>query len=80
MRPRVQRWGRSLALRIPNSLAAQIGLTENRAVDLSVVDGCLVVQPRCEEPLRLRHLLRGITGVNVHGEWETGRAVGNETW
>ena len=80
MRTRVQKWGNSLALRIPKSFAAEIGLCENLAVDLSVRQGKLVVQPHCEEPLRLDDLLRGVTEENLHGEWDTGPAVGKEVW
>ena len=80
MRTRVQKWGNSLALRIPKSFAVEIGLSENLAVDLCVADGRLVVQPHCEKPLCLADLLSGVTAENVHGEWETGPAVGREVW
>ena len=80
MRTRVQKWGNSLALRIPKSFAAEIGLAENLAVDLSVTEGRLVVQPQCEESFRLEDLLRGVTAENLHGEWETGSALGKEVW
>ena len=80
MRTRVQRWGNSLALRIPKSFATEIGLAENLAVDMSVTDGRLVVQPRAEESFRLEDLLQGITDENLHGQWETGPAIGKEVW
>ena len=80
MKTYVQWWGNSLALRIPKSFAAEIGLAENLAVDMSVAEGRLVVQPQVAESLRLEDLLRGITDVNVHREWETGPAVGKEVW
>jgi antitoxin MazE len=56
MRTRVQKWGNSLALRIPRSFAVEIGLSENLAVDPCVADGRLVVQPQCERPLCLADL------------------------
>jgi antitoxin MazE len=80
VKTRVQKWGNSLALRIPKSFAAEIGLAENLAVDMSIAEGCLVVQPQSEEPLRLADLLSGVTAENRHGEWETGPAVGKEVW
>ncbi len=80
MKTRVQKWGNSLAVRIPKSFAAEIGLAEDLAVDISVSEGRLVVQPQSEEPLRLDDLLRGITAENRHGEWETGPPVGREVW
>ena len=80
MKSRVQKWGNSLALRIPKSFAAEVGLCEDLAVDLSVTEGKLVVQPHSEEPLSLDDLLRGVTKENLHHEWDTGSAVGKEIW
>jgi antitoxin MazE len=80
MRTRVQKWGNSLALRIPKSFAAEVGLCENLAVDLSVTEGRLVIQPHSEEPLSLADLLRAVTEENLHREWDTGPAVGKEIW
>ena len=78
MRARVHKWGNSLALRIPKSFAAEVGLCENLVVDLSVREGKLVVRPHGEESPSLEDLLRGVTAENLHGEWDTGPAVGKE--
>jgi antitoxin MazE len=80
VKTRVQKWGNSLALRIPKSFAAEIGLAENLTVDMCVAEGRLVVQRQSEEPLYLADLLRGVTAENRHGEWETGPAAGKEVW
>ena len=80
MKTRVQKWGNSLALRIPKSFAAEAGLREDGPVELSLVEGKLVVQPVPEKPPTLDELLRGVTDQNLHGEWDTGPAVGREVW
>lgn len=80
MRTRVQKWGNSLALRIPKSFATEAGLAEDSAVDLSLTEGKLVIQQVSEEPLRLEELLRRVTEENLHGEWDTGPAIGREIW
>jgi antitoxin MazE len=80
MRTLVQKWGNSLAVRIPKSLASEAGLREDSAVDLSILEGKLIIQLRSEEPLRLDDLLRGVTEENLHAEWDTGPAVGKEIW
>ena len=77
---RVQKWGNSLALRIPKSFAAEAKLGEDTAVKLSVVKGKLVIQPVAPAPLKLSELLAAVTEENLHGEWETGSAVGREAW
>jgi antitoxin MazE len=80
MKTRVQKWGNSLALRIPKSFAAEAGIREDASVELSLVEGALVVRPVIPEPLTLEELLRGVTDENLHGEWDTGPAVGKEIW
>jgi antitoxin MazE len=80
MKTNVQKWGNSLALRIPKSFANEAGLGENSTVDLSLSDGKLIVRPLRPEPQTLEELLRGVTDENLHGEWETGPAVGREAW
>jgi antitoxin MazE len=80
MKTRVQKWGNSLALRIPKAFATEAGLAEDVPVELSIVRGKIVVNPLSEEPLSLEELLSGITPANLHGEWDTGPAVGKELW
>lgn len=80
METRVKKWGNSLALRIPKPLAAEVGLEDDSLVELSLVDGALVITPAVEPELRLEDLLAQVTQENLYGEVETGPAVGNEAW
>jgi antitoxin MazE len=80
MKTRIQKWGNSLALRIPKSFAAETGLREDTPVELSLLKGKLVVQPLPQDSPTLDELLRGVTDQNLHGEWDTGPAVGKEIW
>ena len=80
MQTRVQKWGNSLALRIPSSIAKEAGLNPNSLVELSLAEGKLIVQPLAEFRLSLDQLLSGVTAENLHGEVETGPAVGREAW
>jgi antitoxin MazE len=80
MQTRVQKWGNSLALRIPKSFAAEAGFKADAAVELSLVKGKLVVQRVDPQPLSLEELLRHITDENLPGEWPTGPAMGKEVW
>ena len=43
MKTRVQKWGNSLALRIPKSYAAEARLEPGASVELTLVDGSLIV-------------------------------------
>ena len=80
MRTRVKKWGNSLALRIPKSFATEVGLDFDTLVDLSLVDGKLVVTPTIEPALTLEHLLARVTEDNLHREVDTGPPMGNEAW
>ena len=79
MKARVQKWGNSLALRIPKSFAEEARLREDTAVELTLVNGKLVVAPTPQTPT-LAELLEGITPDNLHAEWDTGPARGREIW
>ena len=80
MKTRIQKWGNSLALRIPKSFAAESGLAQDTVVDLSLVDGKLIVTPHLPAPLTLEQLLAGITGDNLHAVYDTGATMGTEAW
>ena len=75
----IQRWGNSLAVRIPKPFAAQTDLTENSQVDISVEGGRIVVSPAVRE-WKLEELLGGITARNAHKEITWGDRVGAEGW
>jgi antitoxin MazE len=80
MRARVQRWGHSLALRIPKPLAAEVGLKDNSPVELSLCEGKLIITPSAEPAVGLDDLLAKVTKRNHHGEIDTGPARGAEVW
>ena len=58
----------------------EAGFRVDTPVELKLVGGKLVVQPVSEKLLTLDELLRGVTDQNLHGEWDTGSAVGKEVW
>jgi len=80
MRTQVQKWGNSLALRIPKSFAAESNIQAGSEVDLSVAKGRLIVAPLSEKKYSLEELLAGITKRNMHGEANFGPPLGKEVW
>ena len=74
----VQKWGNSLAVRIPQSLAGQIDVEEGTAVELSVRDGELIVRPDRSPKLSLGALLKNCKPSHLHGETDFGNDVGRE--
>jgi len=75
---KVQKWGNSLAVRIPRSYARDARLTSGSAVDISVQDGKIVVAPAQRGRYRLDELLKSVTKKNLHREIDAGRPVGRE--
>jgi antitoxin MazE len=80
MQARIQRWGNSLALRIPKSFAVELGLASDAPVELTLVEGKLVVAPSSVPEYSLEDLLAGVTDENIHAEISSGPAVGKESW
>ena len=76
----VKKWGNSLALRIPKPLADEVGLEEDSTVDLFLEEGKLVIAPVIAPRYALNALLAEVTVENLHGEVDTGVAVGGEVW
>jgi looped-hinge helix DNA binding domain, AbrB family len=73
----VQKWGNSLGIRIPKSLALKVGIEEGTEVDLDVEDGHLVIKPKSTT---LDEFLSQITPDNVHTEIPSGEPQGREVW
>ncbi len=80
MQSKVQRWGNSLAVRIPKAFAQDMGIEEDSPVEISVTGRDLVISPKARRPFTLVQLLEGITDANIHEEIKSGPAVGNEVW
>lgn len=79
MKSKVQKWGNSLALRIPKPFALEIHLEEDSDVNVSLVNGQIVIEPLQKE-YTLEQLVAGITKKNIHHEVDYGPAQGNEIW
>ncbi len=80
MLTKVQKWGNSLAVRIPKAFAEELGLHNNAVVEMALVEGKLVVQPAAPRLWTLEDLLAQVTPENIHEEIESGESVGREAW
>jgi antitoxin MazE len=78
MKTKIQKWGNSLALRVPKSFAVHCGIEDGAEVDLSVREGELVVTPARRRRYTLEELLEGVTDDNRHKAVDWGPAVGKE--
>ena len=77
---KVQKWGNSLALRIPKAFAVEAQLENGSLVEISIDKGKIMITPVSAPHWTLDELLAGITKDNLHTEVDTGFAVGIEIW
>ena len=78
MKGTVQRWGNSLAIRIPRAYARDLSVDDGSEVELRIDGPSLVVTPSTTPSLEA--LLAAITGENLHAEVDTGPGQGREAW
>ncbi len=80
MNTHIQRWGNSLAIRIPKAFAEEMSLHPNDEVELILRDGQIILTPKPAKTYSLDDLLEQVTPENQPNEWDTGPAVGHEVW
>jgi antitoxin MazE len=80
MNARIQKWGNSLALRIPKTVADDTHLGNGSVVNLAVRGGKVIVEPVRRTKYTLEKLLKGVSKKNIHPSVDTGPAVGREAW
>ena len=76
---RLAKWGNSLGLRLPKSVALEARIDEGDRVDVSVRNGAIVIRPR-RPTYSIEELVAKITPRNRHEEGDWGMAVGHEAW
>ncbi len=80
MNATIQKWGNSLALRIPKAVARDTHLENGSIVRLAVRQGKVVIEPARKSKYRLDDLLKDVSKKNIHKSVDTGPAVGREAW
>jgi len=79
MRAKIQKWGNSLAVRLPKAITEKAGLVIEDEVDIDVENtGKVVLLPRIKKEYRLEELLTGITPSNLHDGIDFGEPQGRE--
>lgn len=80
MKTMIQRWGNSLALRIPKTFAEEMSVREGDEVEMNITRGRLVVAPRPPRDYRLADLVAEIRPGNLHKEIVVRGPQGKEAW
>lgn len=77
LKTQAAKWGNSLAVRLPKTLASQLGIQEGTSLEISIhTDKLMIKKPS----LSLDDLVAGITPENLHDETMASPPVGREIW
>ncbi len=79
MKTTIQKWGNSLAIRIPKNISKDTRVSEGSNIDIIVDNGKIIISPSPRE-YSLKELLKNVTSENIHSEISTGDYVGGEIW
>ena len=77
---KILKWGNSLGLRIPKTIAKEVGVEEGSAIDISIEGDHLVIRPVRPAKYCLSEMLSQVREDNIHEEITTGDAVGREVY
>ena len=80
MLAKAQKWGNSLAVRLPKSVAEECGIEADSPVEIVREDNLIIIKPVRKKGLSLDTLLAGVTEANIHAEVPTGKPAGKEIW
>ena len=82
MSPKVQKWGNSLAVRIPDDVVEDMGFVAGREVTVRKVRNTVVIAPaRAKRRPTLEELVARITPENRHDyQWGDAEPMGKEIW
>ena len=78
MLTKIQKWGNSLAIRIPKSFANQTNLSNGSSVDLNIRKDSLIITPFNSDEYNLDAMIKRINNENLHEEISFEDAVGKE--
>ncbi len=78
MRTKIQKWGNSLGIRIPNVMIKELNLENDSEVEITEDSNKIIIRP-VKKPL-LKDLLAEIDETNIHDEIIMKSPFGKEIW
>ncbi|MSU54963.1 MAG: AbrB/MazE/SpoVT family DNA-binding domain-containing protein [Candidatus Taylorbacteria bacterium] len=80
MTTKVQKWGNSLAVRLPKEAVESVGLRQGSAVSIIHGTDLITIKPVFKPKEKLVQMVRKITKKNRHALIDWGVLVGKEIW
>lgn len=75
---KAQKWGNSLAVRLPKAMAEECGIEADSPIEIVREENCIIIRPVTRKEMSLESLLSRITEDNIHSEVATGKPAGKE--
>lgn len=79
MEATIKKWGNSPALRLPAALIKAAALNLDQKVNITALEGKIIIAPLETVQYQLKELLEGITPGNSHDEVSFGGPLGKES-
>lgn len=79
MTTKIQKWGNSLAVRIPSEFAENLNWQVGSVVGFKQLDDKIIITSS-RPKYTLEDMVKGITKKNRHKEFDWGKPMGKEIW
>lgn len=76
----IQKWGNSLAVRLPKETVRRLHIREGNEVRIDADIRRIIIRPLLRKKPTLRDLVNRIDSENRHEATDWGKAVGKEVW
>lgn len=80
MEVKLQKWGNSMGIRIPNILLKEFGLKLNDELKLTYDDDKIIITKSKNKQISLAELFKNYKGKNLAKDFEWDESVGKEIW
>jgi len=80
MLAKAQKWGNSLAVRLPKTVAEECGIEVDSPVEIVRKGKVIIIKPLRKKEFSLDSLLAGVTKDTIHSEFSAGKPAGKEIW
>lgn len=80
MKVKLQKWGNSMGIRIPNLLLKEFDLKLNDELKLTYDDDKIIITKSKNKQISLAELFKNYKGKNLAKDFEWDESVGKEIW
>lgn len=80
MTTKIQKWGNSLGVRLPQEITKRLQLKAGSLVAIEVDKVGIQIKPTQKRPMKLSELIKAISSQNRHTKTDWGKQSGNEIW